>query len=163
MCYYLANYNIKAMKYCLLCCSLCLLLALSAGAQTPTRPSSARFNHLAFTVKNLQASTRFYTNILGLDTIPEPFHDGRHSWLKISESGSLHLIEGPLQPEHIKGAHLCFSVESIPLFIEKLKKAAIAFENWAGEPGSFTLRPDGVKQVYLRDPDGYWLEVNDAH
>jgi lactoylglutathione lyase len=24
------------------------------------------------------------------------------------------------------------------------------------------LRPDGVRQIYFQDPDGYWIEVNDA-
>jgi lactoylglutathione lyase len=24
-----------------------------------------------------------------------------------------------------------------------------------------TARPDGVKQVNLQDPEGYWIEVND--
>ncbi|RYF13836.1 MAG: VOC family protein, partial [Flavobacteriales bacterium] len=25
-----------------------------------------------------------------------------------------------------------------------------------------TLRPDGIHQLYLQDPDGHWIEVNDA-
>jgi len=25
-----------------------------------------------------------------------------------------------------------------------------------------TNRVDGVHQIYLKDPDGYWLEINDA-
>jgi len=24
------------------------------------------------------------------------------------------------------------------------------------------VRPDGVKQNFVRDPDGYWIEINDA-
>jgi len=24
-----------------------------------------------------------------------------------------------------------------------------------------TARPDGVKQIYRQDTDGYWMEVND--
>tara|TARA_R110000868_G_scaffold1389_10_gene10744 strand:+ start:3320 stop:3502 length:183 start_codon:yes stop_codon:yes gene_type:complete len=27
---------------------------------------------------------------------------------------------------------------------------------------NITKRPDGVKQIYLQDPDGYWIEVNSA-
>jgi lactoylglutathione lyase len=114
-------------------------------------------------VQDLKKSTHFYTTFMGLDTIPEPFHDGKHTWLKISEAGSLHLIEGLQKPTHVKGSHLCFSVASVASFMEKLRKAGIAFESWAGDANNYTLRPDGVKQVYLQDPDGYWLEVNDAH
>jgi lactoylglutathione lyase len=37
----------------------------------------------------------------------------------------------------------------------------VRYGSWKGEAGQFTPRPDGVKQVYLQDPDGFWLEVND--
>jgi len=58
---------------------------------------------------------------------------------------------------------LCISVASVPKFIEKLRKAGIAFENWGGTANTFTLRSYGVIQVYLKDPDRYRFEVNDAH
>ena len=141
--------------------SALLLACLLMGSLHQGRAQSTRLDHIAFTVKNLPKSAAFYQQMLGLDTIPEPFHDGKHVWLKISEQGSLHLIEGTRIPVSVKESHLCFSVPSVPTFIDKLRKAGIPFENWAGEKGQFTLRPDGVKQVYLQDPDGYWLEVND--
>jgi lactoylglutathione lyase len=47
-------------------------------------------------------------------------------------------------------------------FIEKLKANKIEFENWPGEKGAVTTRVDGVKQIYFKDPDGYWIEINDA-
>lgn len=128
-------------------------------AQMPT----ARINHIAFSVLNLQRSTQFYQNIIGLDTIPEPFRDGRHTWFSIGDRSHLHLIQHP--PPHIippKNTHLCFSVPSVEEFIEKLRKAGLSFEDWPGTKGAITLRADGVKQIYLQDPDGYWLEINDA-
>lgn len=39
----------------------------------------------------------------------------------------------------------------------------IEFEDWAGTRKAVTLRVDGIKQVYFKDPDGHWLEVNDDH
>jgi lactoylglutathione lyase len=24
------------------------------------------------------------------------------------------------------------------------------------------VRSDGVKQIFVQDPDGYWIEINDA-
>jgi lactoylglutathione lyase len=47
-------------------------------------------------------------------------------------------------------------------FIAVLNKNHVPFENWAGEKSGFTSRVDGVKQIYFKDPDGYWIEVNDA-
>jgi lactoylglutathione lyase len=31
-----------------------------------------------------------------------------------------------------------------------------------GEKMAITNRVDGVKQIYFKDPDGYWIEINDA-
>lgn len=119
-------------------------------------------NHIAFYVVNLQKSVAFYQNIIGLDTIPEPFHDGRHKWFSIG-SGHLHLIEGAKEvASHNKNAHLCLSVASVDAFTVQLQKANLPYEDWKGQPQAVTLRVDGVKQIYFKDPDGYWIEINDA-
>ena len=124
---------------------------------------SPRINHIAFSVLELKRSTNFYTKIVHLDTIPEPFHDGRHTWLAIGDVSHLHLIQNPgpiITPS--KNTHLCFTTASVDAFVEVLKKANIPFEDWAGKSGAITLRVDGVKQIYFQDPDGYWIEINDA-
>jgi lactoylglutathione lyase len=46
-------------------------------------------------------------------------------------------------------------------FIANLNKNEISYENWPGESNKITTRPDGVKQIYFKDPDGYWIEIND--
>ncbi len=122
-------------------------------------------NHIAVHVVNLETSTHFYNNIIGLDIIPEPFHDGRHTWFSINEqaSASLHIIQGAAAiSDHDKDSHLCFSVPSLDAFIDNLDENNVAFENWEGQANSITVRPDGVKQIFFKDPDGYWLEINDA-
>lgn len=120
-------------------------------------------NHIAHYVRDLKTSTEFYRDIIGLDTIPEPFHDGRHTWFGVGYKSHLHLIAGAGKVEqHDKNSHLCFSVASVPQFIERLNKAGIPYEDWAGKKQSVTNRVDGVKQIYFLDPDGYWIEINDA-
>jgi lactoylglutathione lyase len=110
----------------------------------------------------LQKSSDFYSNIIRLDTIPEPFHDGKHTWYSIGSHSQLHLIQGATAVStHDKNSHLCFSVPSVEDFTAILKKNNIEFENWAGDKNQVTARVDGVKQIYFRDPDGYWLEIND--
>ena len=47
-------------------------------------------------------------------------------------------------------------------FIEAISAAGIAYENWPGTSDTTNVRPDGVTQIYFQDPDGYWIEVNDA-
>src|SRR5688572_13875769 len=75
-------------------------------------------NHAALSVVNLQKSTAFYSDMLQLEVIPEPFKDGKHSWFKIGEHSQLHLIEASKGIiAHDKSTHLCFSVESIEAMI----------------------------------------------
>ena len=122
-----------------------------------------RMNHLAIYVVDLEKSTAFYRDVVGLDTIPEPFHDGRHTWFSIAERSHLHVISGASAPMvHEKNNHLCFSVGSVDEFQRVLDQHEIAYENWGGEKKAVTTRVDGVKQLWFRDPDGYWIEINDA-
>ncbi len=123
-----------------------------------------RINHVALHVYNLRKSTVFYRTIIGLDSIADPFKDGKHTWLDMGYKSQLHLIAGadPSFPKN-KTHHLCFSIASMDTFIKALRKQDIPFENWAGEAGKVTRRNDGVQQIWLQDPDGYWLEINDAH
>ena len=137
--------------------TLILLASFYATAQKPV------LNHIAVYVTDLQKSTAFYQHVIGLDTIPEPFHDGKHTWFSIGEKNHLHLIAGALATvSHDKNSHLCFSVPSVDSFLPRLTKAGIPYEDWPGKPQSVTTRVDGVKQIYFKDPDGYWIEVNDA-
>ena len=120
-------------------------------------------NHIAVYVVDLKISTTFYKDIIGLDTIPEPFHDGRHTWFSVGVKSHLHVISGATtKTVHDKNTHLCFSVASVPEFVKVLEKNKVEYENWAGEKMAITNRVDGVKQIYFKDPDGYWVEINDA-
>jgi lactoylglutathione lyase len=120
-------------------------------------------NHIAFYVKDLQRSTSFYRDLIGLDTIPEPFHDGKHTRFQIGPKSHLHIISGETKTVvREKTSHVCFSVPDMNVFLEKLHKAGVPYEDWAGKKQSVTNRVDGVKQIYLTDPDGFWLEINDA-
>jgi lactoylglutathione lyase len=140
-----------------------LLFACGSAALHGAEPTMARINHIAFYVRDLKPSTDFYRDVLGLQTIPEPFNDGRHTWFLIGPKAHLHIISGAtVSLPKEKNTHLCFSVASVDDFIPRLTDAKIPFESWTGEKSTVTVRPDGVKQIYFQDPDGYWLEINDA-
>jgi hypothetical protein len=52
-------------------------------------------------------------------------------------------------------------VPDFNLFIDKLKKLNWSYEDVSGNKNAITTRVDGVHQIWLQDPDGYWLEIND--
>jgi lactoylglutathione lyase len=147
-------YSIAAV---LLCCS-----TVRSEAQTADASIAPHLNHIAVYVKDLKTSTDFYKNVMLLKEIPEPFHDNKHTWFSIGNHAQLHVIEGAkaVNPHDIN-VHNSFSVGSLQAFMKHLDALHIKYGNWQGEQGKTQARPDKVQQIYLQDPDGYWIEVND--
>ena len=134
----------------------CLLMASSANAQSP------QFNHTTIYVVDMNKSADFYEKVMMFKRIPEPFHDNRHIWLKIGEHNQLHIVQGAKQiTSHDINIHLAFTVSSVENFAKHLDELNIKYGNWAQDSKTPQPRPDGIKQIYLQDPDGYWIEVND--
>lgn len=140
------------------------LLQTTALAQVDESANEiqVKLNHIAIYVNDLEKSSVFCEEVLGLTQIPEPFNDGRHTWFTLGSAGQLHLIQGAKEGiNHDKNSHLCFRVKSIDEFVQNLDNYKIDRENWVGDSKEPNVRVDGVKQIYFQDPDGYWLEVND--
>ena len=120
------------------------------------------FNHLTVYVVDLEKSAAFYRNVMQLQEIPEPFHDNRHVWFKIGEHSQLHVVSGAKEKSpHDVNIHLAFSVGSVADFAKRLDSLNIKYGNWDQSSKDAVVRPDGIRQIYLQDPDGYWIEVND--
>jgi lactoylglutathione lyase len=145
---------------------VCLIALLSFGMGVSAQKSNQQvhINHTAIYVMNIPTARNFYTNIIGLDTIAEPFHDGKHIWYQTGEHTMLHVIQGAEQKrEYYKNQHTCFTVPNFDAFINKLLQINWSFEDVMGNKNKITTRIDGVHQIWLQDPDGYWLEINDDH
>jgi len=143
---------------------LLLVVALSVDkVSAQSNPEIAvSLNHIAVYVSNLEKSTAFYETILNLKQIPEPFHDGKHTWFTIGAAGHIHLVMGePKEYLRDRNDHICFSVKSVEAFITNLNNHKIEYTNWPGTAKEITVRKDGVKQVYFKDPDGHLIEIND--
>lgn len=120
------------------------------------------FDHKAILVTNLETSAAFYREILQLDEIVNKTGLDHIRWFALGNNTELHLIESASfkrPPE--KGIHLALRTSTLDEFMEFLRSRNVLFENWDGEPGTTNTRADGVRQIYLQDPDGYWLEINE--
>lgn len=143
-------------------CFIAVILFCFATNQVRAQESKVHINHTAIYVIDIQKSTSFYTDIIGLDTVPEPFHDGKHIWYSTGTHSMLHVIQGATaKKEYYKNQHTCFTVPNFKSFLDKLKGANWTWEDVAGNKNAITTRIDGVHQIWLQDPDGYWLEIND--
>ena len=151
-------------KFTLFCLIVSLLAMAGTGfSQVKTTKPKALLNHVAIFVVDLEKTRTFYNEMFQLDTIPEPFHDGRHIWYSIAPGVAMHVIQGAEKPkEYFLNNHTCFSVPSVDEFVAKLKARNLPWFNSKSVKGEITTRVDGVKQIWVNDPDGYFIEVNDA-
>ena len=148
--------------FTLLSCSLPLALCALALGQDDGPVAAAEFSHTAIHVRDVKSSAAFYETVLGLKRMPDPFKDELHVWFRIGARGQLHVIGGSTRAvEHDVTSHMAFSVASVEEFASRLDRSQIRYVSSKREERKVTLRPDGIRQIYFQDPDGYWIEVND--
>ncbi|MDH5344640.1 MAG: VOC family protein, partial [Gammaproteobacteria bacterium] len=82
-------------------------------------------------------------------------------WFSLGDDRELHLISvvsGPVATN--KAVHFALTTTSFDALLAKLRATGAEFSDFAGTLGEVSIRADGTRQVYLRDPDGYWIEIN---
>ena len=121
-----------------------------------------RLNHMALQVRSLERSAQFYQEVLLLPEIECGARQSHIRWFGIGNGQSVHLIEGDFGNTFVKIAtHFCISSADFDGTVRHLRDKGAAFCNLAGEQEKVQIRADGVRSVYLQDPDGYWIEVNE--
>ena len=150
-----------------------LLVAVIAGillagrvtmtAQTTATPTvTVAIDHVALHVADLDASAAFYSGVFRLQEIPAAAKGRR--WFSLGKGVALHLLgerSAPVADD--RSVHLALTSDNLEPILQRLRDRRIPWSDFAGNPGGVsTGRSDGVRQIFLRDPDGYWVEVNDA-
>lgn len=149
----------KTAKLTTLLLAITVLLPVVCQAQNGTDISPV-IDHIAITTANLKKSTEFYTKVLHLKKVDNPFADTVHQWYSLGNNIKLHVIQADRNEKQVKGVHLCFTVSSVKEFAKTLDQMNIPYSNWKGDSKEPTYRADGVLQLYFQDPDGYWIEIN---
>ncbi len=119
------------------------------------------FNHIALSVKDVHASADFYKQVLQLTEITNRTGHPARRWFSLGEDKELHLISDVKEPVTInKAVHLALTTKNFDAFVSRLREMKVKFSDWPGKPNTVNIRADGIKQVFLQDIDGYWIEVN---
>lgn len=137
---------------------LVVVLAQHLNAQTP----QVTFDHTSLVVKDLGETIDFYVKVLGFHKIDDPTGAATIDWVENQAGQQLHFSQGDMsQIKFTKSVHMSFGVDTLTPFITNLEKLNIAYESWQGEQSGITIRQDGIRQIYIKDPNGYWIEIND--
>ncbi|MGZ0016382.1 VOC family protein [Yeosuana sp. AK3] len=122
---------------------------------------SLTFNHIALSVKDVNVSAKFYTDVLNLEIIPLPPEAKDVKWMSLGDGKELHLLS--VLKDDIKtnkAIHLALSTANFDAFVQNLSELNIEYSDFPGNLNKINVRPDGIRQVFFQDPDGYWIEVN---
>ncbi|MDG1572779.1 VOC family protein [Robiginitalea sp. M366] len=121
------------------------------------------YDHYSFVVEDLKKTGDYYAHVLGLEEIPHPSDTVNFRWFRVQGNTQVHLIrkDRVVKTEN-KSVHLCLSLQDLDGFIAFLEREKVPYWDWPGKEGAVTLRADGVRQIYLRDPEDNWIEINTA-
>ena len=139
-----------------------LLIILPANAYSEETTFDIQIDHVTLLVSDVDRSADFYLRILMLTEFETPWGKtplGR--MFSIGNAGELHLAKGNAHGnEQDKRVHYAFRVREFDEYLKLLEDNGVKYGDFEGAPGAIQTRPDGVRQVYFQDPDGYWIEVN---
>ena len=113
-------------------------------------------NHYTVRTADWERSRRFYEEVVGLTAGERPPFDFPGHWLYAADGNPvLHLV-GDRQAGGTGGAaidHIAFLCRDFDEVADRLRRLAVPFEQ--------RLVPrDGMRQIFLHDPDGVRLELN---
>lgn len=138
-----------------------LFLMIALNSPIYAQKLNFSFNHVAISVTDLERSCTFYKEVLKLEEITNKTKVEGIRWFTIGNGIELHLISTIKERVKInKAVHFALSTKDFDKFIQNLDGKKIPYSDWPGTPQKINVRADGIRQVFLQDPDGYWIEVN---
>lgn len=138
---------------------LCVSASLIASSQAQTGPAAVA-DHIALNAADADASAAFYQRAFRMKDVPTRLP--RTRWLDMGGGMTLHIIGGrtkPVSPNRI--VHFALRTDNLDESIAYFDANAIAWSDFMGTPRTIQTRFDGVRQVFIQDPDGYWVEISD--
>lgn len=114
-------------------------------------------NHFTVLAENLEATKRFYMDVLGLTEGYRPPLGFPGAWLYCGDQAILHIIAGRALPADPRGVldHMAFTASDLPAVAKRLKTAGIDYD----------LRrqnDSGTWQLFCFDPSGARVELDFA-
>ncbi|MBM4181093.1 MAG: VOC family protein [Betaproteobacteria bacterium] len=122
-------------------------------------PRVDTLDHLVLTVADMEATVRFYTQVLGMQL--ERFGEGRLALRFGSQKINLHPAEAPLRPHAARptagSGDLCLRTRRPPAeWVGHLAALDVAVELG---PVARTGAEGPMTSLYVRDPDGNLVEI----
>jgi catechol 2,3-dioxygenase-like lactoylglutathione lyase family enzyme len=116
---------------------------------------STRINHVSINALDLQESVDFYVELLDAEPIATPNFGIQVRWLALGRT-QLHLFESNLRPS--RQHHLGITVDDLePVYRAAQRRGAFDEDTFRNH---LVELPGDVVQLYLRDPAGNLIEID---
>lgn len=112
-------------------------------------------NHVSLCAPDLETSVRFFEDLFGMERIPTPNFGFPVQWLRVGDL-QIHLFERPGDPPVYH--HVGLTVDDFEEVYHRARSLGIHDQQTFGY--YLCELPNGIVQMYLRDPGGNLIEVN---
>ncbi|MCK5354890.1 MAG: VOC family protein [Methyloprofundus sp.] len=113
-------------------------------------------HHSSLMISDLEASIKFYTDIVGLLRMERPDLGFPGAWFQLGENQQLHIIKLPNmdpttgRPEHGgRDRHVALTVDDFDTVRKALDEKNVVY----------SMSKSGRKALFLRDPDANAIEI----
>lgn len=121
-----------------------------------------RLDHIALLVRDLDESVAFLTKVIGLTEMANPMGGTAIRWIEIGDGRRFHIQAGDTSAVHVeKQTHFALSTASFDDVLARFRRDGVAFSDMKGTLHAINVRPDGMRAIFVQDPNGYWFEIND--
>jgi catechol 2,3-dioxygenase-like lactoylglutathione lyase family enzyme len=121
------------------------------------------FDHVTIICADLEATRRFYVDVLGMTEVSRPNFGFPGLWFQV-RNVQIHATQQSPEAGQAgwgdrggtvtsRGHHIAFAVDDVVKALEIVKELGVRIAS------PLQQRPDGFKQAYLYDPDGHVVEL----
>lgn len=121
------------------------------------------FDHLTLIVSDLAATRHFYVDVLGMREMPRPDFDFEGAWFQVGNVQIHAILTSELAGQagwgdrgvvrSSRGHHFALQVANVEAAAERANELGIEIA------AELKQRPDGVKQLFVFDPDAHVIEL----
>lgn len=114
----------------------------------------ARLDHYNIAPQDMEATVRFYEDVVGLKVGPRPDFGVDGYWLYAGEQAVLHLLGDEHRSTGATGRldHVAFWATDLAEYVTRLKRLGVDYK-------LRTIEVAGMHQIFLKDVDGVVVEI----